>query len=337
MAENWFTNIKEWFGNLWKEDELSRDTEDESSWYNRRKKIVVFIVSFVLAFCLWLLVNLSRDFNLNVNLPIQIGNIPPDQAMADKLPEFVTVSINGEGWKLINIYNNPPQIFVDVTSGEVNLYDQIRQQMNALPNVNVIKVQPSVLSADLEPKERKTVPVNVRTNITFREQHDFLNSPEITPDSVTVIGAQSKIEPITAWETDVLEMKNVRDNINTIIPLNTPAELVSLSINEVQYTADVAEFTEGEVRTFVRSRDFPEGESVNYSPSVITVKYGVPIKEYVKAQDIIPYTAYVTYDQIKNDTTGFVKPFVTPTTDDLHIKLRSYQPQKVSYFKVVQR
>lgn len=328
--DDFITRIK----NLW-QDKLGQGSDEEGYAYARREKIVVFIISFVIALSLWLMVNLSRDFNLNLNLPIELGNIPGNEALARELPEYATVSVKGEGWKLISVYNNPPQIFVDVTEGEVNLYDQVREQMNAVPDVSVLKVQPLILNPDLEPRITKTVPVESQVEVGFRNQYDFVGSPQLTPDSVTISGARSQIADVQSWPTQPVKLEEVRDDIDQVVPLKSAGDLVRLSQPSVQLHARISEYTEGEVRVYLRTHDLPPGRSVTYNPSIITIKYDVPIEEYKQAQELTPFEAYVPYAEIERDSTGFVSPTIEPTGGKLHIKLRSYQPQKVSYYNVV--
>ena len=311
------------------------DEEGTASGYSR-EKVVVFIVAFILAFCMWLLVNLSRDFSLNLNLQVNVGNMPEDRALVEQLPEYATVSVQGEGWKLINLYNNPPQLYVDVQQEEINLYDQVRQQMNVMPDITVQKVQPLILNVELQEKISKTVPVVPSFEVEFRERFDYEGERRITPDSVTVTAARSVIDTVTSWPTRPVVLEDVRGDIDRTIALMEPHPLINLSTNQVQLTAPVAEFTEGETRVFIQTRNLPRGRTVNYSPSYITVRYDVPIDEYNQVKDLTPYNAYVTYEQIQQDTTGFVTPQVDQVVDQYYLKLRTFQPQEVAYFNVVE-
>lgn len=328
-----FSHITDRFLNFWNKF-LKRVDEEGTADYSR-EKIVVFIIAIVLALCLWFLVNLSRAYVLNVNLPIQLGNIPDDMALAEDLPDFATVSVQGEGWKLLNIYNNPPQIFVDVTNGEVNLYDQVQQQMNAIPDIDVQKVQPLILSLELEERVSKTVPVQLRVGVEFSQQFGFLDEPSITPDSVSVSGASSLVNNINSWQTDSITLENVRSDISTSVPLREPQKLVTLSTDAVQYNASVAEYTEGESKVFIRTRNLPAGQNITFSPSFLTVRYSIPIEEYAEVVDLNPFNAYVPYASIQQDSTGFVAPQIEVSTDEYQIRIVSKQPEKVSYFEVV--
>lgn len=333
MEDSKLTKWKEQLADFW--GRFTRRSEEDSMPDVGREKIVVFVVSFILALCLWLMVNLSRDYNLNLNLPITVGNVPVDRALTEELPDFATVSIRGEGWKLINLYNNPPRIFVDITQQEINLYDQVRQQMDVDPNISVQKVQPLILNVDLEARASKTVPVRSRVNVEFREQYGFVGDPVLQPDSITVEGASTLLRNITYWETDSVNITGVNSSVSESIFLKDPGSLLTLSRDEVTFTGEVSQFTEGEVRVEVQTRGQPRGRTVSYSPSSITVRYNVPIGEYARVRGSMPFTAYVNYEQIERDSTGFVAPRIEQTAENVHLSVRSFQPREISYFIVL--
>src|SRR5699024_5337034 len=73
-----------------------------------KEKTIAFLITIVLAFSLWIIVNLNRDYTLNIDIPVVLGQITTDKALAEELPQQVTASISGEGWSLLNVYKNPP-------------------------------------------------------------------------------------------------------------------------------------------------------------------------------------------------------------------------------------
>lgn len=324
--------IKQRISEGW-ENLIQKSNEDEIADVGR-ERIVVFAISLILAICLWFMVNLSRDFNLNIDLPIIVGGMPEDRALTEDLPETATVSISGEGWKLISIYNNPPSVNLSVTSSEVNLYDQVQRQMNATSEVNVQKVQPLMLTLNMEKRVSKTVPVKPVFEVSFEQQYGFIEEPTIQPDSVRISGAASLIEDITEWSTDSLLVSDVSTNITRTVKLQE-SELISRSQEEVQFTGKVAQFTEGEADIDLETHNLPEGSRISYSPSSITVKYDVPVNEYADIEDEELFEAYLTYQQIEEDTTGYVKPQIEHLSDNEHIKIRSFQPKEVAYFMVL--
>ncbi|MEL7832623.1 hypothetical protein [Fodinibius sp. Rm-B-1B1-1] len=319
----------------WWQSLLQKSNEDEIAGVGR-ERIIVFIVAFILAMALWMMVNLSRDYTLSLELPIQLGSVPDDKALVEDIPNTATVSITGEGWKLINLYNNPPSINIDVNDAQVNLFDQVQQQMNALPDVNIQKVQPQILSVKFDERISKKVPVRSNVEISFRDQYDFISPPEITPDSITINGAVAIIENITEWATDSVQVENVSSNISETVPLASSGNLISLSDDEVQFSADVAQYTEGEVKANITTRNLPPDRVVSYSPIALTIKYDIPIDKYTDIQDENPFEVYVPYQEILEDSTGFITPEITQREEKYYIKLRSFQPRRVAYYIVLE-
>lgn len=298
-----------------------------------RERFIVFFVALILALCLWLMVNLSREFNLTIDLPITLGGMPEDRALVENLPSHAKANVSAEGWKLINLYNNPPAININVTDKEVNLYDQVQQQMNALPEISVQKVQPLILTVELEERISKKVPVKSRVVTQFEDQYDFLEPPVIKPDSITLNGARSLVSNIDMWQTDSVTIYDITSDVSQMVALEEPGDLISLSEYEVRYKGQVAQFTEGEVQIKVNARGMPSGQQVSFSPSMVTVKYDVPLDEYSSVQQQRSFEAYVTYSQVLNNPSGFVSPQISFTEGNNHIKVSSITPRSVAYFK----
>lgn len=328
MSNTFTERLKE----LWQR--ISRDESDQRPGVDR-EKVVVFFISIFLAFCLWLIVNLNRDFNLDIRLPVEVGNITTDQALAEKLPDEITANVNGTGWNLITLYNDPPHVFVDVSGQEVNLFEQVSRQMSGMANVRVQTVEPLYLQVNLEPKQAKRVPVTPHITVNFAPQYGFLEEPALTPDSITVRGAASQIDAIESWPTDSVTFDAVKGNLSTEIALRSPSTLLTLSQSEVRYEAEVVQFTEGEVSVPVQTRGFSPGNVVSFSPSTVTVKYRIPLSEYASVNQNRPFAAYVEYQQIQQDTTGFVAPRIEQLQDDTHLKVRSVQPAEIAYFTII--
>ncbi|MGK7370363.1 MAG: CdaR family protein [Candidatus Halalkalibacterium sp. M3_1C_030] len=327
--------LKERFLSIWSSIIKSKEESDIEE--SRKGKIVVFVVAFILALCLWLMVNLSRDYNLNVNLPIVLGNMPAEQALTEELPSHATVSISGEGWQLINIYNNPPQVYVDVSQNEINLYEQVQKQINANPDLSVQKVQPLFLNLDMESRVTKKIPVVSNVQVTFEDQYNFAGEPVLEPDSVTISGAGSVIRDIEQWETEPVQFEEVESDISATVALKETEALYNITPAEVTYNAKVAQYTEGEVRVNVEPRNMPSGRNVTFSPSFVTIKYNVPVDQYSEVQNLSkPFSAYITYQQIREDSTGFVVPNIENTAPtQYNLNIRSFQPSSVSYFMVL--
>ncbi|MDZ7772327.1 MAG: hypothetical protein U5K31_06270 [Balneolaceae bacterium] len=332
MSKSTFEQLKEKFLDRW--NRIVRRPDDEGVPDVRREKVAVFVVAFVLALGLWLLVELSSEFPLTLNMPLELGNMPADRALVEELPDMVTVNVTGEGWDLITLYNNPTPIYVDVTESEINLSDEVRRHITR-PGITVQRVQPLTLSLEMEERVSRTVSVTPHVELGFRERFGQVSEARVVPDSVTITGAASLVDTLTSWPTRPTAITGIGGDVSRELELQDPGELIELDRQAVSYQMDVSEFTEAEVRVPITTQNLPPGRSVNYSPSVLTVTYDVPIDQYRLVEDQVPFNAWVTYEQILSDSTGFVTPELEISAKDLNLRLRSQQPSEVAYFIVM--
>jgi len=309
---------------------------DQDTRAMRRERVAVFIVAYLMAISLWFIVNLNGDYRITVNIPVEAGAVPPNMALVDGLPEFLQVEVSGDGWKLVNLYNNPPEIPIDVIEGEVNLFDQVRQRFSVEQDVAVLKVQPLLINIGLEPRISKKIPIELATFLDFEDRFGLVGEPSYQPDSVTITGAESQVNDINRWVIpDTLALQNIREDISQIVPLTTIDPLIEYDVDQITFLADVSEFTEGEVSVFIRTRDLPRGSIINYNPSSVTIRFDVPIEQYTEVQNQRIYEVFVPYQEILEDASGFVTPDIELIATQYPIRLRSFQPKAVAYFSVL--
>lgn len=312
--------------------------EAKNSGLLSKENVLVFGGAYLVSLVLWFVVNLNGVFNVNLQVPIQLSSLPADKALSSNLPKFVSVDLTGEALELIRIYNNPPVIDINVEDRNVNLFNQIRQQFNTVQNVEVIKVEPISLVVSLEDKVSKKIPVIVPTNLKFQNRYGLISEPSLSPDSITISGAVSEVSKVDSWVLkDTLILTDIRNDIRVNLTLENENQLISLSNSSVNYSADVSEFTEGEINVYIRTRGLPRGENITYNPSSINIKYDVPIELYSSLQSQRIYEAYVDYSEIRDDFTGFVSPNIELLTTQYNIRLRNFQPKAVAYFSVVEQ
>lgn len=306
----------------------------ESGIMERREKVTVFVISIIIALVMWVVVNLGRDLNTTVEFELTVGELPTNMALASDLPERVTATVSGEGWRLLPLRNNIQTIALDINQPEVLLADMIREKVGAT-GVNVLAVQPAMLRTVLEDRMSKRVPVQIRQDLSFRGQHNIVGELRSMPDSISITGARSIVEGIQYWPTTLLEQDGVNSDIYEQVPLEPMPVILQADYSEVTLSARVSEFTEGEQRIRVEVSDIPFGSEVNFNPAYVVIRYTIPIDEYAISQTEPLFTAIVPYADLRADSTGYISPIITTLSDSLHASVRSVQPRRVSYFEVI--
>jgi YbbR domain-containing protein len=315
-------------------NDAEAEDPDEQNFF-AREKVIAFSIAFVFALSLWFVVNMNRDFNISVEVPIELVNLPENLALRSEVPDHATVNVTGEGWKLISLYSNPPMVNLSAESRQINLFEQIRNMSGAFSDLNVMQVEPIMLTIETEEKATKKVPIVPRFDLSLQNQFGLIGEPAISPDSVTLTGAESRLEEISEWETEEISFNNVSRSLEREVPLKQPEGSILLDVQEIMFRADVAEFTEAEVMVPVRTRNLPSGKAVSFNPSSITVRFDVPIHQYSDVQGVRPFAAFVNYEDMEQNDTGYIIPQVEKITDDFDVRLRTFQPQRVSYFNII--
>lgn len=332
---NFFNSISDWVKGLFSDERGPRGDDSEDYHAENREKIIAFSIAFFLSVCLWFIVNLSREFNVTIQVPIQVSSVSEDEVISSDVPESAAVNISGEGWNIISVYNNPPTVLVTTQGQQINLTDQIRNQINAFSDLDIIQVQPAQISVQTEQKVTKRVPIVSNVQLNMRGQFGLLYDPEITPDSVTISGTASAVDAVNEWRTADIQIDDVDSDIQRNVGLAQPESRLSLDVETVNFQAQIAEFTEAEVRVPIRTQNLPAGRAVTYNPSSITVLFDVPIDQYSDIENIRPFRAYVDYSVIEEDESGRIAPEIETLETDFNIRLRSFQPPRVSYFRIV--
>lgn len=332
---SFFSSISDWVRGLFSDENGTGGDESDNYHAENREKIIAFSIAFFISVCLWFIVNLNRDFNVSIQVPIQIADIPEDEIVSSDIPESASVNVSGEGWNIISVYNNPPRVLLTPQNQQVNLTEQMRNQISAFSDLNIIQVQPSQITIQTEKKATKRVPIVSNVQLNIREQFGLLHDPEITPDSVTVSGTANALESVSVWRTEQIEIDDVNTDIQRNIALEEPDSGLSLELQTVNFQAQIAEFTEEEVRVPIRTRNLPAGRAVTYNPSSIMVRFDVPLDQYSEIQDTRPFRAYVDYSAIEEDDSGRIEPEIEVVNTNFNIRLRSFQPPRVSYFRIV--
>ncbi len=329
-----FNFISERFKYFFSGGPAPKPEETDTDSFQNKEKITAFSIAFFIALCLWFIVNLSRDFNITIQVPVLLTNLSEDVTLSSDVPETASVSLTGEGWKLISVYSNPPRVLVNAEVNDVNLAEQVRNQIGVFSDLNVVRVEPSRIMIETERKETKRVPIRNLVNITIRDQFGLLREPQIIPDSVTITGAESMIRELEEWYTEERDLREISGNVQREIRV-AQATGISVEPQNVMLNLEVSEFTEAEIRVPIRTRNLPVDSAVSYNPSTITVRFDVPIHQYTEVQGTRPFAAYVDYSVIEEDDSGRVTPDIDILETDYILRLRSFQPQRVSYFRIV--
>ncbi|HMB90565.1 MAG TPA: hypothetical protein VKP65_06945 [Rhodothermales bacterium] len=280
---------------------------------------------------LWFTLSMRHTYTVQLEIPTRVVNMPEDMALSEKPPATVQVQLQGEGIELFGMQFNPPTIDIDAEQDEIDT----GALMNTLPEeVAVRGVSPQIFNLQKERRISKKIPVWLQGRIETSAARELLYPPRLEPDSIVVSGARSILDSLTYWPTEPIVEADLRDSLHVRVPLSdTLSGLVNRSNVAVMLTAVARPFTEG-IRQFrVDVTGVPSDQRyVSLEPDVVTVRYRVPVALYDAAEQAADFFATVSYNEIREDTTGRV----TPTLDypeDLHLRIVEINPSALRYYE----
>lgn len=270
-----------------------------------RKGLAITIATLVSAL-LWFTFSMRETYSALVLLPTEVVNLPEREALRQLAPPTVRAQVEGTGLALIRLRLNPPTVPLNGERDEIALRDAVTE---VLKDVQLQSVSPSTFTLQKEPRVTRLVPIALRADIGTPPTHDLVSDPRIAPDSVRISGAASIVGAIEAWPTRQVRFEDLRDTLVTRVLLSdTLAGLVDRDLEATMLTAVSQQFTED-----TREIDVTvTGQSglVTLEPSTVRVKYRVLFSQYNDARHARDFFATVSFDEIRSDTTGRVRPDV---------------------------
>ncbi len=244
---------------------------------------VVFILSLLLAFVIWLIDNLSDSYVKTVSVPVTAACSMDGYAARSASPAVVMARCRTSGYDFVrmgrrrdpvvvtfqaaDMHHKEEDIFF-MTASEINRYSQAIFGDDAL----VDAVLTDTLYFRFHPENCKKVPVQPVCTIGFRPQYMSEKGIVLIPDSVLVYGEPFHLEGIDRVFTRHIALPELSAPDHGTVALETSKE-VRLSQEEVEYHIDVERFVEVSETVHLRARGVPTGRSLTIYPSSAKVTY----------------------------------------------------------------
>ncbi len=297
----------------------------------RHKGLVITLC--VLAACLlWFTVSMRQTYTQFFEFPTEVRNLPAHLALRSLPPASVRIQVEGEGIQLLRLFYNPPTVPIDAGREEVDL-NIVAPELTK--SVRTESVMPRLIRVETDTRVERRIPIRSRVGVFTQAGYHVVGSVQLTPDSVTVSGASSILETLDSWPTDIVDIRQAKDSIDTVVALtDTLVGLVAKELAATTIRASVLEFTEGNRLLQVRVAGIPRGRSVRLDPPSAVVTYQVPIQSFDAAFEAEDFFATVPFSEILRDTSGRVYPRLHLP---LNITLREVRlsPEALGYYFVL--
>ena len=291
--------------------------------FMKSRRINIFLMFVLLALLFSLLTKFSRDYTQTLSLEIRPINVPEDKVIIEDSLQQIDVTLTTYGFKLIRYALVKPSVDIDFNGldhDETHYYwlkqrgfSRVVEQFD--PNVKIQTINPDTLKFRFDTNDVQTVPVILDAQMEFSAGFDILDSIQIQPDSVRVIGPSVLVDSVLSVRSEPVSIKGINTDIEQLVEL-IPPDNPQLALSDLQVTikAKVDKFTEGSVEVPVIVKNVPEDTRINVYPKTVEVIYYASLDAF---KDIDPNNFIVEcdYGNARDSEMTFMVPELTKKPD----------------------
>ena len=264
--------------------------------------------AIVLAVFLWLHAVTEQLYQTETEVRLLVDDPPPgegseaDVIVASEIPSTIRVLATGRGKDLLQLDADAFVLRVK-TEGNTRIYrlsqSQIEKRATDL-DVQISEIlEPKEIEIVLDRRIERNVPVQSKLRLGIAEAHIQVGPMRTDPLFVRVIGPQAQVEKLDYIATDSVDLQDVTEEINLVLPLQLPEQRLILDPETVNIQADVQILAEDDLSGVpIKIRN---GGSVQLStdPAFARVKVRGGVDVIAKldpAQDVELFVDYADFE-----------------------------------------
>ena len=271
---------------------------------NKPKNWILKAVSLCLAILLWYFVVGEDQVDMNIQVPIEIINLPANLTIANEFKKNIDVAVRGPRSVILDLRNRNITRPVDLSSAQPGTI-VIKNDENSIPlpkGILVQRLQPTNITLLLDQLTQKNFPVKGITEGKPAAGYD-LHRITLDPDHLIISGPRTVLENEQTLKTYAINLNGLDRSTTIQVHLNLKPEFFDL-IGETVVTArvEVQETLEErtvEVPVSVKEPHLP----MKIEPQTVSVRAGIPQNLLRKTKDLSPlFAATVTTGAITGPT-----------------------------------
>jgi YbbR domain-containing protein len=305
------------------------------------RRLVTFLFCVMISTLFWLLLELSKEYTIELKFPVSYINSPADKVIANPLPATIDIEITSRGFNLLiyKLKHTKEAVLIDLKDAkamsEKNQYylstnsriDKLTSQFSN--DTKVLKVYPDTIFLNFNKKITKRVPVKANLKLAFDNNFQQTDSIKLIPDSIRISGAADVVDKINYVTTEPMQLKSVHDSLSLKLSILKSNNLKFVDVLQptVQAIVNVAKYTEGSIELPIEIENLPLNYSLKIFPDKVVVKYQVAFQNYEKIESI-QFRAVVDYAKIERGSTKLKVQLLKYPAEVRSVRIH---PEKVEY------
>jgi YbbR domain-containing protein len=196
-------------------------------------------ISLALAVLLWYFVGGDDTVDKNVQVPVEVINLPRDLVISNQFKREIEVTISGPRSLVLKIEKGDITRQVDLTHAVPGTM-VIKNEPHMIPvsrGMKVLRIQPDSIIFSLDKLIQKQLGVKPVTKGELAP-HYILQDIVMKPATISITGPQAVLAQLDVLQTQVIDISGMSQSGQLQVPLDLNPGLIEL-IGETSVTADL--------------------------------------------------------------------------------------------------
>lgn len=289
----------------------------------RGREVLTFMVFLLIAYLFWLMLTLNNEMQEDIDVPVELVNVPDSVTIISDIPSAVKVSVRDKGSVLIRQQMNQGKVMkldwnnyvAGPTKMLVNRADLGARLREHFPtSTQIVTTLPDSIRLNYTSGPGRKVKVKVPLDI-----HPVFGSVigrvTVNTDSVMVYS----VNPIPSSVTEVTTVPVVRTGLSDSTVIRADIEPMAgarFVPDHIELKVAVEPLIRRSQNVPVVVRDLPADRRMHTFPSTVELNYLIPMSEY--SHPHFDVKAYVDYEEAVAATEGKVAVQLSLLPDSYH-------------------
>jgi len=259
----------------------------------QNRKTTVFLICLGISAFFWLLIKLSAEYEINVEIPVAYSNFPTGQTLVNHPDSNIHIRIRDHGFDLLGtrLFSFRNQVELDISKMRIirinahhyhsyilskDLYARILNRFKSAQKIDIIS--PDSLVFQFEKKATKRVKIYSKSNIQLAPQFQLKKDVAFSPDSCHIYGSSKDLESIDSIFTETIVLDQVSTPLSRTLKLNIPKQ-VQCDCESTSIEIDVEKFTEATLHIPI-DLSFARHQNIKVFPNQVAIKYAVSFEKF---------------------------------------------------------
>lgn len=282
---------------------MSNRKKKNFSFKKNNVKTFLFFLGFTSL--LWILIQFSKNYTKEVEVGIRYINIPEDKIFSDQSDQVLRMTLNGNGFRLVNHSWKKPVLELNMSDASSNIEDQYYFKVNKESTIlkdklefkgRILRVQKDSLRLQLDLNLEKKIPIIPKYDVQYAVGYGSGKGLVLIPDSIMVSGPAKIIDTLQRMYTESLILKGINQNYSSDLNVDISSlhSSITVATKKIEANILVSKYTEGNQKIPITLNNVPEGVEIKIFPKEISVVYrvGLDIYNEISERDFIVAADY---------------------------------------------